>query len=312
MGWWLGRDVISILDFPRERLEELFEEADRMRGFLSSGRVPRLLEGRVIALAFFEPSTRTRLSFEAAAKRLGAETIGFASGEGTSLEKGETLADTIRMLDGYADAIVVRSRYEGSALYAAEVAEAPVINAGDGKQHHPTQAMLDLYTVRSLFGRLDGLVYAVVGDLRYGRAASSFLLALTHYRPEKVILVSPPQLRAREEVLMRLQERGIRFHEARLEEALSEADVVYVTRIQRERFPDPGEYEKVKGSYRITRSLLERYAKRTARVLHPLPRVDEIAPDVDDTPWQAYFIQARNGVPVRMALLNLILGGGGE
>ena len=308
-GWWHGRDVVSILDFPRDRLEELFDLASEYKRRLAEGRVERILEGKIVALAFFEPSTRTRLSFETAAKRLGADTIGFASGEGTSLEKGENLADTIRMLDAYADAIVIRSRYEGSALYAAEIAESPVINGGDGKQHHPTQAMLDLFTVRELFGTIDGLNYAVVGDLRYGRAASSFLLALTHYKPKSVMLVSPPQLRPREEVLLRLKDRGLRIGETTLEEALAEADVVYVTRIQRERFPDPAEYEKVRGSYRITRRLLERYAKREAKVLHPLPRVDEIAYDVDDTPWQAYFTQARNGVPVRMALLALILGG---
>ena len=310
-GWWKGRDVVSILDFPRERLEELFELAARYKRGLKSGRVERVLEGRIIGLAFFEPSTRTRLSFESAAKRLGADTIGFASGEGTSLEKGENLADTLRMLEAYSDLVVVRSKYEGAALYASEILGVPVVNGGDGKQHHPTQAMLDLYTVTELFGSPDGLVYAVVGDLRYGRAASSFLLGLTRFRPEKVVLVSPPQLRARPEVLMKLEESGIRYHEASLEEALGEADVVYVTRIQRERFPDPAEYEKVRGSYRVTRRLLEAHAKPGAKVMHPLPRVDEIAHDVDETRWQAYFTQAANGVPVRMALLHLILLGEG-
>ena len=307
--WWLGRDVVSILDFPRDRLEELFDLAGEMKAYLARGRVPRLLEGRIVGLAFFEPSTRTRLSFESAAKRLGAGTLGFYGPEGTSLEKGERFSDTIRMLDAYSDLIVVRSRYEGSALYASEVAEHPVVNGGDGRQHHPTQAMLDLYTVRELFGSIDGLTYAVVGDLRYGRAAASFLLALTHYKPRMVYLVAPETLRPREEVLMVLEDRGVRYSYASLEEALAEAEVVYVTRIQRERFPDPAEYERVRGSYRITRGLLERYARREARILHPLPRVDEIDPDVDDTRWQAYFTQARNGVPVRMALLALILGG---
>ena len=307
--WWLGRDVVSILDFPRDRLEELFDLAGEMKERLSRGRVPRILEGRIVGLAFFEPSTRTRLSFESAAKRLGAETLGFYGPEGTSLEKGERFSDTIRMLDAYSDLIVVRSRYEGSALYASEVAEHPVVNGGDGRQHHPTQAMLDLYTVRELFGSIDGLTYAVVGDLRYGRAAASFLLALTHYKPRMVYLVAPETLRPREEVLMVLEDMGVRYSYASLEEALAEAEVVYVTRIQRERFPDPAEYERVRGSYRITRGLLEKYARRDTRILHPLPRVDEIDPDVDDTRWQAYFTQARNGVPVRMALLALILGG---
>ncbi|KSW11851.1 aspartate carbamoyltransferase [Pyrodictium occultum] len=306
---WRGRDVISILDFTREDLCSLFEAAERMKRLLSEGRLPRLLEGKIVALAFFEPSTRTRLSFEAAAKRLGAETIGFTGEEAVSVAKGENLADTVRMLDGYADVIVIRHRYEGTALYAAEVAEKPVINAGDGKQHHPTQAMLDLFTVKELFGGIDGLVYGVLGDLRFGRAASSFILGLTLFKPEKVYLISPPLLRTRPEVRVRLEEAGIRYEEVdRLEDVLGELDVLYVTRIQKERFPDPREYEKVRGSYRVTRELLEKHAKPGLRVLHPLPRVDEIAFDVDETSYAAYFIQARNGVPVRMALLSLVLG----
>ncbi len=306
---WLSRDVVSILDFSRSELEYLFDAATWMKRRLREGSVPRLLGGKVIALAFFEPSTRTRLSFETAAKRLGAETIGFTGEEAISVAKGENLADTIRMLDGYADAIVIRHRYEGAALYAAEVAEHPVINAGDGKQHHPTQAMLDLFTVKELFGAIDGLVYGVLGDLRYGRAASSFILALTLFKPRRVYLVSPPLLRARDEVLEKLREAGISYEETEsLEEVLGELDVLYVTRIQRERFPDPSEYEKVKGSYRVTRRLLEERAKPELKVMHPLPRVDEISFDVDDTRYAAYFLQARNGVPVRMALLALIFG----
>jgi len=306
---WRGRDVISILDFDRGDLEDLFSAADSLLNSLAGGRPPRLLDGVVVALAFFEPSTRTRLSFEAAAKRLGADTIGFTAAEATSIAKGENLADTIRMLDAYGDIIVVRHRYEGSALYAAEVAESPVINAGDGRQHHPTQAMLDLYTVTRLFGSPDGLVYGVLGDLRYGRAASSFLLGLTLYRPSKVYLVAPPLLRPREEVYMALRERGLPVEEAqRLEDVLPELDVLYVTRIQRERFPDPREYEKVRGSYRVTLDMLERLAKPSLRVLHPLPRVDEIDFRVDGTPFQAYFTQARLGVPLRAALLAKIAG----
>lgn len=300
-----GRDVISILDFTRDDLEELFGLADY---FLSNRRSYKLLEDYVVALAFFEPSTRTRLSFEAAAKLLGAKVIGFTSEEGTSLAKGETFADTIRMLDGYADLIVVRHGNEGAALYAAEIAEHPVINAGDGKQHHPTQTMLDLFTVWKLFNRVDGLVYAVVGDLRYGRAASSFIYGLTLFEPEKVYLVSPPLLRARPEVVRALEEKGVKYEEKRsVEEVISEIDVMYVTRVQKERFPDPLEYERVKGSYRITLKLLEN-AKDHMRILHPLPRVDEIDSEVDSTRHAAYFTQARFGVPVRMALLSLIVG----
>ena len=306
---WRGRDVVSILDFSRGELEELFDEARRAKEELSRGEVRRNLEGRVVALAFFEPSTRTRMSFEAAAKRLGASTIGFTGPEGTSLEKGENLADTIRMLDAYADVIVIRHRYEGSALYAAEIAEAPVVNGGDGRQHHPTQAMIDLFTVIEAHGRIDGLNYGVLGDLRYGRAAASFMLALTRFQPRRLYLIHPPPLAPRREVLMELETAGVKFEEARLEDVIGELDVLYVTRIQRERFPDPEEYERVRGAYRVTAQSLEA-ARDGLIVLHPLPRVDEIDFSVDATRHAWYFRQARNGVPVRMALLRLLLGGG--
>jgi aspartate carbamoyltransferase catalytic subunit len=306
-GSWRGRDVISILDFTRSDLEVLFDEASRIKAALQRGEAPRSLEGRIVALAFFEPSTRTRLSFETAAKRLGAHTIGFTGPEGTSLEKGENLADTIRMLDSYADLIVIRHRLEGSALYAAEIAEAPVINGGDGRQHHPTQAMLDLFTILEAHGRIDGLTYGVLGDLRYGRAAASFMLALTLFQPRKIYLIHPPPLSPRREVLRVLEESGVRFEEASLDDVIGELDVLYVTRIQRERFPDPEEYERVRGTYRVTLQTL-REARENLAILHPLPRVDEIDFSVDKTRYAWYFRQARNGVPVRMALLKLILG----
>ena len=306
---WLNRDVISVKDFTRGDLEELFEATDVMLRELQGGAVRRRLEGKIVSLAFFEPSTRTRLSFETAAKRLGAETIGFTAEEATSVAKGESFTDTIRMLDGYSDLIVVRHRYEGAATLAAEVASVPVINGGDGRQHHPTQAMLDLYTVRTLFSTIDGLSYLIVGDLRYARTVSSLLYALSLFKPASVMVSSPPELRLRDELRRELEERGLRVEEVRLEEGLSRADVIYVTRIQKERFPDPREYEKVKGSYRITLRLLETYAKKGAKVLHPLPRVDELSTDVDSSSYQAYFIQARLGVPLRMALLSLVLRG---
>jgi aspartate carbamoyltransferase catalytic subunit len=300
-----GRDVISILDFTREDLLALFERADRAPKEAST----KPLDGKVLALAFFEPSTRTRLSFETAMKRLGGSTIGFTSEEAISVAKGESFADTIRMLDAYADAIVVRHRFEGAALYAAEIAEHPVINAGDGKQHHPTQAMIDLYTVYKLFGTVDGLTYGVLGDLRYARAANSFILGLTLFKPEKLYLISPPQLKLRSETKEVLSEKGVKFEEvSRLEDVLEELDVLYVVRIQKERFPDPAEYERVRGSYRVTRKVLERYAKPGLKVLHPLPRVDELDPKIDETPFAAYFYQAKLGVPLRMALLLEILG----
>jgi len=301
------RDILSILDFSREELEFLFEKADFFER--NRDRKFRLLEGKVISLAFFEPSTRTRLSFEVAAKRLGADTIGFASAEGTSVEKGENFADTIKMLEAYSDLIVVRHRFEGAAKFASEISEDPVINGGDGRQHHPTQAMIDLYTVKKLFGEIDGLRYAVVGDLRYGRAATSFIYGLTLYKPSVIYLVSPPLLRAREETLAILRERGIRFIEKEsIDEIIDDVDVIYMTRVQKERFPDPSEYEKVKGSYKLTYSMLNR-AKRDLKILHPLPKVDEIELAVDKTSYAAYYYQAYLGVFIRIALLALILGG---
>ncbi len=300
-----GRDVISILDFTREDLEELFELADEIR---VKGVRGKPLEGKIMALAFFEPSTRTRLSFESAMKRLGGETIGFTSEEAISVAKGESYVDTIRMLDAYSDIIVVRHRYDGAAKLAAEVAENPVINAGDGKQHHPTQAMLDIYTVKVLEGGVDGLTIGVLGDLKYGRAASSFILALTHYKPKHVYLISPPQLKARREVLEEARSRGLKYTEVEnLEEVLQELDILYVTRIQKERIPDPEEYEKLKGSYKVTLEIIERKAKKNLKILHPLPKVDEIDPRIDTTQHAAYYIQAKLGIPLRTALLLKIL-----
>ncbi|MEM0500854.1 MAG: aspartate carbamoyltransferase, partial [Ignisphaera sp.] len=201
------KDIISILEFERRELEYLFETSDRILYYVD--KKLHLLDGRIITLAFFEPSTRTRISFEVAAKKLGADVVSFTSEEALSISKGENLADTIRMLDSYSDLIVIRHRLEGTAKYAAEVAEKPVINAGDGKQHHPTQAMIDLYTVKKLFGTIDGLTYGVLGDLRYGRAATSFIYGLSLFKPKKIYLISPEVLRAREEVLELLRNKGI-------------------------------------------------------------------------------------------------------
>ena len=304
--YFYQRDIISILDFNRESIEMLFEYADKMMKYVDSKL--NLLNGRVVSLAFFEPSTRTRLSFEVAAKRLGADVITVVGEEALSISKGETLADTIKMLDSYSNAIVIRHKYEGVAKYASEIAEHPVINAGDGKQHHPTQTMIDLYTVKKFFNGIDGLVYGVLGDLRYGRATTSFIYGLSLFKPKKIYMISPESLRAREEVLHVLKERGIVFEERRnLEEVIEELDVLYVIRIQKERFPDPLEYEKVKGSYKVTLDVIKK-AKKDLKILHPLPKVDEIDERIDNTPYAAYFTQAKYGVPVRMALLALIFG----
>ncbi|MFB6491359.1 MAG: aspartate carbamoyltransferase [Thermoproteus sp. AZ2] len=301
---WRGRDVISMRDFERKDLEALFELAHEMEKYAKRGL--DLLRGKILAVAFFEPSTRTRLSFEAAMKRLGGEVIGFSGPEGTSVEKGETFADTIRMLDAYADAIVVRHRLEGAAKFAAEVAESPVINAGDGSFNHPTQAMLDLYTIWREKGRIDGLRIGLMGDLKYARTINSLLEGLALFDVE-VELISPEFLRPRQETLDYVSARGLRYRlRSRLDEVLGELDVLYVVRIQKERFLDPLEYERVRGAYKLTAESL-RGAKDDLIVLHPLPRVDELDVSVDETKHARYFRQAAYGVPLRMALLRLIL-----
>ena len=300
-----GRDVISVLDFSKEDIEYLFKLTDH---YLSNG-YKEVLRGKVMAVAFFEPSTRTRLSFEAAMSRLGGSVIGFSSEEGTSVAKGEKFIDTIRMLDSYADVIVVRHRYEGSAKLAAEVAEHPVINAGDGRNEHPTQALLDLYTIYRLRGDVSSLVIGLIGDLKYARVVNSFLYILTIFKPKKVYLISHPLLRLREDVRRFVESRNVKVEEVfDINEVLSELDVLYVTRIQKERFPDPLEYEKVKNAYRVTAEITKR-CKDDLMILHPLPRVDELDRSLDSTKYAVYFKQASFGVPLRAALLTLILGG---
>lgn len=302
-----GRDIISVNDLSRRDFEKIFEAADEI--LKAPERWSAVLKGRIMATAFFEPSTRTRLSFHTAMLRLGGEVIDLGETEKSSIAKGENLSDTIRMLDSYSDVIVIRHRLEGAAKLAAEIAEKPVINAGDGSRNHPTQAMIDLYAIRRFHERIDGLTIGVLGDLKYGRATNSFIAALTKFRIERLYLISPPQLRVRDDTRELLVEAGVEFREVeRLEEVMGELDVLYASRIQRERFPDPSEYEMVRGSYVITGESL-RSAKDSLAILHPLPRVDEISFEVDSTSYAKYFEQAALGVPVRMALLKLILMG---
>ena len=303
---WKGRDVISILDFSRGELESLFKAAD---AFVGPPRPRKDLADRIIATAFFEPSTRTRLSFTTAALRLGAKVIDL-SPDVSSILNGESLHDTTMMLEGYSDLIVMRHPSEGAALLAAELSSVPVVNGGDGSQHHPTQAMLDLFTVRRLKGRIDGLTYAVLGDNRYARSATSFLYGLTKFKPKMVHIVSPETLSPRAEVVKQLKGLGLRFElGSDLEKVIGAADVLYLTRIQKERFPDPNEYEKVKGSYKLTKEVLAK-GKGGLIVLHPLPRSTELPYDVDSAKAAAYMTQAHLAVPLRMALLLKVAGGG--
>jgi aspartate carbamoyltransferase catalytic subunit len=261
--------------------------------------------GALLGLCFFEPSTRTKMSFETAAKRLGGDVVDMGPVDASSVTKGESLADTVRVVEGYADALVLRHPKQGAAKLTSEHVDVPVVNAGDGAGHHPSQTLLDLYTIREHAG-LDDLSIGIVGDLKYGRTVHSLAHALTNFDARQHF-VSPESLRLPRSVRYDLHEAGaqVREHED-LEAVLPNLDVLYVTRIQRERFPDEDEYEAVAGQYRITPETLEA-ASDDLSVLHPLPRVDEIAPEVDDTEYATYFEQAHNGVPVRMALLDSLL-----
>lgn len=296
-----GRDVISIKDLSLAQVEQVMTVAAKIK----SKEIAPSLKSHLVAHCFFEPSTRTRLSFESATLRLGGNVIGFASEEGTSIKKGETLQDTIRVINDYADLIVIRHPKEGAARLAAEVAEKPVINAGDGANQHPTQALLDLFTIQECQQRLNGLSIALVGDLKYGRAIHSFAQACMLF-DVRLFLVSPDALTLPESVCDELKKQGVRFsfHQS-LEEIISKIDILYMTRIQQERF-SAAEYQLIKYHYILTSTMLTK-AKPNLKILHPLPRVNEIDVEVDKTPYAYYFTQAANGVYVRQALLTLIL-----
>ena len=265
-----------------------------------------MLKGKILATLFFEPSTRTRLSFEAAMLKLGGSTIGFADAEIASVRKGENLADTIRTVENYANVIALRHPLEGAAKLAAEFSKVPILNGGTGAEEHPTQALMDLYTIKKEKGKIDGLKIALLGDLRYGRTVHSLAYALSLYDIE-LYLISPESLRMRREVIRAVKNRISIFEDKSLEQIIPQIDVLYVTRIQKERFPDPAEYVKVKGIYRISLETLSN-ARKDLILLHPLPRLDEIAPEVDNKPQARYFQQVWNGIVVRMALLALVLG----
>jgi aspartate carbamoyltransferase catalytic subunit len=299
-----GRDIISIKDFSRDEIDYILKIAQAMEPIAMKGS--DMLKGKILATLFFEPSTRTRLSFEAAMHKLGGSTIGFAEAEIASVKKGENLADTVRTVENYADVIAVRHPLEGAARLAAEFAKVPIINGGSGAEEHPTQALLDLYTIMKEKGKIDGLKIALLGDLRYGRTVHSLAYALSLYNIE-LYLISPESLKMRREVLQTIKEKIPVTERTSLEKIVPLVDVFYVTRIQKERFPDPAEYIKVKGSHKIDMTTLSD-AKKDLIILHPLPRVDEIAPEVDNTPYARYFQQVWNGIVVRMALLALILG----
>jgi aspartate carbamoyltransferase catalytic subunit len=299
-----GRDIISIEDFTREEVDYILDISKTME--TTASKPSDALKGKILATLFFEPSTRTRLSFEAAMHKLGGSTIGIAEIESASVKKGENLADTIRTVENYADVIALRHPLDGAAKLAAEFSRIPIINGGSGSEEHPTQALLDLYTMQKEKGKIDGLKIALVGDLRYGRTVHSLAYGLSLFDVE-LCLVSPDSLKMRREVLRSIKDKIPVTESSNLEKVIPQVDVLYVTRIQKERFVDPAEYAKVKGVYRIELDSL-RNAKKDLIILHPLPRVDEIAPQVDGTSQARYFQQVWNGIVVRMALLALVLG----
>jgi len=300
------KDVLRADQFTPGDIHLILERAATYEAALAVGKELDELRGKVLATLFFEPSTRTRLSFEAAMLRLGGRVLSVSEAKSTSASKGESLHDTIKTVEGYADAIVLRHPEVGAAEVAARATAKPVLNAGDGAGEHPTQSLLDLYTIRKEQGRVDGLTISLVGDLKHGRTVHSLAALLSQY-PVSFLFVSPPALRMPREVVERAQAKGISVRETDdLGLALAQSDVVYMTRIQRERFADPVEYDRLKDAYVLTRAALGK-AKPSITVMHPLPRVNEISTDVDDLPAAAYFRQSANGVPVRMALLSLLL-----
>ena len=298
-----NRSLVSIDDLTTNEVLKILDDAAEFE----KNPVQKLLEGKVIATLFFEPSTRTRLSFESAINRLGGKIVGFSDAGVSSVSKGETLHDTIKMVSNYSDLIVMRHPIEGSARYASEISSVPVINAGDGANQHPTQTLLDLYSIRKTQGTLDNLNIFMVGDLKYGRTVHSLMMAMSRWNTT-FNFISPEELKMPEEFKLYLENLGLKYYEhLDFTEIISRADIIYMTRVQKERFSDPIEYEKVKNVYVLKNAMLKN-TKPNMRILHPLPRVNEIHTDVDTNPKAYYFEQALNGVYTRQAILCSLLG----
>ena len=299
-----NKSIVSIADYSKEKIQYLFDMATEFEAQPNR----RLLEGKVVATLFFEPSTRTRLSFETAANRLGARVIGFSDPKATSSSKGETLKDTIKMVSNYADVIVMRHYLEGAAQYASEVTDIPIINAGDGSNLHPSQTMLDLYSIYKTQGTLENLNIFMVGDLKYGRTIHSLLMSMRKYNPT-FTFIAPKELEMPEEYKLYCKENNIKYTERQDfdEHTLADCDILYMTRVQRERFSDLMEYEKVKDAYILKADMLSK-CRQNMKILHPLPRVNEIEYAVDDSPHAYYFNQAQNGLYAREALICDVLG----
>lgn len=303
-----GRDIIDINDFSKEELLFILKTAKKFDPtFTKSDRSNyTIAQGKIAGLLFFEQSTRTEQSFRSAAQKIGMGIIGFNDPESTSIHKGESFSDTIRIMNSYADVLVIRHSQSGAAKDAADVADIPVINAGDGPNQHPTQTMLDLYTIMKEAGKIDGITVALMGDLKYGRTVHALSLALSLFKV-KQIFISHPKLKMPEEFLEILRKRGVKYEEFDKLPANLEADFLYQTRVQKERFTDPGEYKKIKDEF-VLDVTFRKYLDKGIKLMHPLPRVNEIDPELDTHPNAIYFTQARNGLYVREALLGLVLG----
>jgi len=298
-----AKSLISITDFTKEEYLRIMQLAEDFEANPNQ----KLLQGKVIATLFFEPSTRTRLSFETAINRLGGKIIGFSDSSSSSVSKGETLHDTIRMVSNYADMIIMRHPLEGSARYASEVSSVPIINAGDGANQHPSQTLLDMYSIIKTQGSLDNVNLFMVGDLKYGRTVHSLLMAMLQFENPIFNFIAPPELSMPGEYKLLLASKGIRYFEhTEFTDIINAADIIYMTRVQKERFIDPVEYEKVKNVY-ILRNEMLKNTKENMRILHPLPRINEIHTDVDANPKAYYFTQAKNGVYARMAIIAHLL-----
>jgi aspartate carbamoyltransferase catalytic subunit len=301
---FLNQSIISIRDFNKESIEFILLKAREIK----EGKFEDSFKGKILAALFFEPSTRTRLSFESAACRSGGKVIGFSDPSMTSVKKGETIRDTIKMVEGYSDVIVIRHKLEGTSRLAADISKIPIINAGDGANQHPTQTLLDLFTIQEEKGTLDGLKIGLMGDLKYGRTVHSLAMGLSLFQSQ-LFFISHPLLTMPGVFLKELDRKQIAYTEVNeLEEIDDRLDILYVTRIQQERFGDPMEYEKVAGSYRITQQTIDMLGEQV-KIMHPLPRVNEIAEQIDHTDNAIFFQQAHNGIPVRQALLGLVTGG---
>jgi len=298
-----NKSLVSIADYSKDEINQILDLAK----FFEENPNQKILDGKVIASLFFEPSTRTRLSFESAINKLGGSIIGFTDAGSSSVKKGESFNDTIKTVSKYSDLIVMRHPLEGSAKFASEVSDVPIINAGDGANQHPTQTLLDLYSIIKTQGTLENLNIFLVGDLKYGRTVHSLLMALSNYNPV-FNFVSHEKLKIPDEYKLFLDELNIKYYEhSEFTDIISKADIIYMTRVQRERFSDPVEYEKTKNTYVLRNSMLEN-TKDNLKILHPLPRVNEINEDVDKNPKAYYFTQALNGVYTRQAIITSILG----